>query len=119
MRRGRGAEIESVDGTSYIDFCLAFGPLILGHAPPSVADAVQATLAEGWSFGTAETHSLELAELIRDGVPWAEQVRFMNSGTEAVMAAVRAARAHTGRHRSRQGAQVCRLLSRPHRRDAD
>jgi glutamate-1-semialdehyde 2,1-aminomutase len=97
MRAGQGADIEAVDGQRYTDFCLAFGPLILGHAPVAVKAAVAAALERGWSFGAAETASLELAELISARVPWAEQLRFVNSGTEAVMTALRVARAVTGR----------------------
>jgi len=97
MRAASGPCIEDIDGRRYVDFCMAFGPLILGHAPPAVKKAVAAILEQGWSFGTAEPASLALAELINQQLPWAEQIRFMNSGTEAVMTALRIARAVTGR----------------------
>jgi glutamate-1-semialdehyde 2,1-aminomutase len=99
MRAGKGAYLESVDGRRYVDYCLAFGPLILGHADPGVQSAVTKAVARGWSYGTAEESSLALAELITGQLPWAEQVRFLNSGTEAVMTALRLARAVTGRDR--------------------
>jgi glutamate-1-semialdehyde 2,1-aminomutase len=99
MRSAAGARLTDVDGRDYIDFCMAFGPLILGHADPGVRAAAEGALARGWSFGTAEPYSLELAELITSRVPWVESIRFVNSGTEAVMSALRVARAATGRAR--------------------
>jgi len=99
MTQAHGAIIRDVDGNDYVDFCLAFGPLILGHAHPAVAEAARAALADGWSFGTAEPYSLELAEFITQRVPWVQSLRFVNSGTEAVMSALRVARAATGRSR--------------------
>jgi glutamate-1-semialdehyde 2,1-aminomutase len=92
-----GARLTDVDGNDYIDFCMAFGPLILGHGQPTVKAAVTGALEKGWSFGTAETGSLELAEFITDRLEWVDAVRFVNSGTEAVMSALRLARAATGR----------------------
>jgi glutamate-1-semialdehyde 2,1-aminomutase len=97
MTAGSGAYLRDVDGRNYLDFCMAFGPLILGHADPQVRLAAEAALARGWSLGTAEPYSLELAELITARVPWVESIRFVNSGTEAVMSALRVARAATGR----------------------
>jgi glutamate-1-semialdehyde 2,1-aminomutase len=97
MVGGRGACLLDVDGREYVDFCMAFGPLILGHAHPLVRAEAEAALARGWSLGTAEPYSLELAELITAQVPWIESIRFVNSGTEAVMSALRLARAATGR----------------------
>jgi glutamate-1-semialdehyde 2,1-aminomutase len=78
---------------------MAFGPLILGHADDGVRAAAQAALSRGWSLGTAEPYSLELAELITSRIPWVQSIRFVNSGTEAVMSALRVARAATGRSR--------------------
>jgi glutamate-1-semialdehyde 2,1-aminomutase len=78
---------------------MAFGPLILGHADPGVRAAAQGALTRGWSLGTAEPYSLELAELITGRIPWVQSIRFVNSGTEAVMSALRVARAATGRSR--------------------
>jgi glutamate-1-semialdehyde 2,1-aminomutase len=97
MTGGQGARLRDVDGNSYLDFCMAFGPLILGHAHEAVLAAVSEALARGWSLGTAEPYSLELAEYITARVPWVQNLRFVNSGTEAVMSALRVARAATGR----------------------
>jgi glutamate-1-semialdehyde 2,1-aminomutase len=99
MHSAKGAELQDVDSQSYIDFCMSWGPLILGHQDPEVLEVVEAALRRGWSFGTAEPYSLELAELITQTIPWVEKVRFVNSGTEAVMAALRVARAATGRNK--------------------
>jgi len=91
--RGRGACLVDVDGREYIDFCQSFGPLILGHADPDVAQAVRLAIEDGWSFGACEPYSLELAEWICSRLPWVERIRFVSSGTEAVMTALpRAAR---------------------------
>jgi glutamate-1-semialdehyde 2,1-aminomutase len=97
MSGGAGALLRDVDGREYLDFCMAFGPLILGHGDPQVRAAASAALERGWSLGTAEPYSLELAEFITQRLPWVEQIRFVNSGTEAVMSALRVARAATGR----------------------
>ena len=97
MVGGHGAWLRDVDGREYVDFCMAFGPLILGHADPQVRAAAEAALARGWSLGTAEPYSLELAELITGEIPWVQSIRFVNSGTEAVMSALRLARGATGR----------------------
>ncbi|MFI5177317.1 MAG: glutamate-1-semialdehyde 2,1-aminomutase [Vicinamibacterales bacterium] len=97
FRQGRGARLIDVEGRSYIDFCQSFGPLILGHADPDVAAAVHAAVDDGWSFGACEPYSLELAEWIASRLPWVERIRFVSSGTEAVMSVLRVARAATGR----------------------
>lgn len=94
-----GCELQDVDGNSYLDFCMSWGPLMFGHQDPEVLDAVQGALKRGWSYGTAEPYSLELAEFITREIPWVQKVRFVNSGTEAVMAALRVARAATGRNK--------------------
>ncbi|MDI9617753.1 glutamate-1-semialdehyde 2,1-aminomutase [Methanothermobacter sp.] len=94
---GKGCILESVDGKSYIDYCLAYGPLILGHAHPRVVEVVERQIERGTTYGVPSEGEIELAETIIDRVPCAEMVRFMNSGTEATMAAVRLARAYTGR----------------------
>jgi len=94
-----GAELIDVEGKPYVDFCMSFGPLILGHANPDVHRAASSALDAGWSYGAAETASLELAELITGSIPWVESIRFVNSGTEAVMSALRLARAATGRNK--------------------
>ncbi|MEX2271175.1 MAG: glutamate-1-semialdehyde 2,1-aminomutase [Vicinamibacterales bacterium] len=97
VARADGARITDVEGTSYIDFCMSFGPLILGHRDPDVADAARAALDDGWSYGTCEPYSVQLAEWILERLPFVERVRFVSSGTEAVMSALRVARAATGR----------------------
>ncbi|TGL79602.1 glutamate-1-semialdehyde 2,1-aminomutase [Leptospira yasudae] len=94
-----GATLTDIEGKEYIDYCLSFGPLILGHRDPEVEEVVRETAGLAWSFGAAEPYSLELAEFITNNVPWAEKVRFVNSGTEAVMSALRVARAATGREK--------------------
>ena len=96
---GHGARLTDVSGASYIDFCMSFGPLILGHRDPLVAQAVHEAVDRGWTFGTCEPYSLALAEWILARVPWVERLRFVSSGTEAVMSALRVARAATGRSR--------------------
>ena len=88
-----------VDGREYIDFCQSFGPLMLGHRDPDVSAAVEEAIATAWSFGACEPYSLELAEWITTRLPWVEMVRFVSSGTEAVMSALRVARAATDRNK--------------------
>jgi glutamate-1-semialdehyde 2,1-aminomutase len=97
MSGGHGARLRDVDGREYLDYCMAFGPLILGHGHAGVRTAVDQALSRGWSLGTAEPYSLELAEYITSRIPWVQNLRFVNSGTEAVMSALRVARAATGR----------------------
>jgi len=97
--KGKGAYLYDTEGRNYIDFCMSFGPLMLGHAHPTVESALQEALHRGWSFGAAEPYSLELAETLLDRLPFIEQVRFMNSGTEAVMTALRLARGITGKNK--------------------
>ena len=94
---GHGARLTDVPGHTYIDLCMSFGPLILGHRDQVVAAAVHEAVDRGWSFGACEPYSLALAEWIRARVPWLERLRFVSSGTEAVMSALRVARAATGR----------------------
>jgi len=94
---GAGAVLTDVTGRHYVDFCMSFGPLVLGHAHPEVAAAAHAAIDDGWSFGACEPYSLALAEWIVARVPWAERIRFVSSGTEATMSALRVARAATGR----------------------
>ena len=97
FRSAQGGTMTSVDGREYIDFCQSFGPLLLGHRDPEVAEAVKEAIATAWSFGACEPYSLELAEWITSRLPWVEMLRFVSSGTEAVMSALRVARAATGR----------------------
>lgn len=99
FRSAQGATLTSVDGREYIDFCQSFGPLMLGHRDPDVAEVVRQAIDTAWSFGACEPYSLELAEWITSRLPWVEMIRFVSSGTEAVMSALRVARAATGRNR--------------------
>ncbi|TGM73435.1 glutamate-1-semialdehyde 2,1-aminomutase [Leptospira levettii] len=94
-----GAYLKSVEGKNYIDYCLSFGPLLFGHRHPEIQEVVEDTVRKAWSFGTCEPYSLELAEFITERIPWVEKIRFVNSGTEAVMSALRVARAATGRNK--------------------
>ena len=95
--RGEGARIWDVDGKEYIDFVLSWGPLVLGHASPIVLDALADAMRRGTSFGMPTELEVKLAELIRQRMPHVEMMRFVSSGTEATMSAVRLARAFTGR----------------------
>lgn len=97
INRGKGAMIWDEDGKDYIDFCMSFGPLIHGHQDPEIKEAIIKALDNGWTFGACEKYSLELAEYIVNRIGFIEQIRFMNSGTEAVMTAIRLARGVTGR----------------------
>ena len=97
MKEGRGAHLMDEDGNEYVDYCMSWGPLVLGHADPDVVKAVCDTAAKGTSFGTCSQLEVEIAEHVVASVPSIEKVRFVNSGTEAVMSAVRLARGYTGR----------------------
>lgn len=99
FRSAQGATMTSVDGREYIDFCQSFGPLMLGHRDADVMEAVEDMISTAWSFGACEPYSLELAEWITSRLPWVEKLRFVSSGTEAVMSALRVARAATERSR--------------------
>jgi glutamate-1-semialdehyde 2,1-aminomutase len=97
IARGEGARVTDADGHEYIDYVLSWGALALGHAPPHVVDAITRQAALGTSFGAPTELETELAELITRAMPAVEMVRFVSSGTEAVMSALRLARAATGR----------------------
>jgi glutamate-1-semialdehyde 2,1-aminomutase len=99
FRSAQGGVLTSVEGREYIDFCQSFGPLMLGHRDPDVAVAVREAIETAWSFGACEPYSLELAEWITARLPSVEMLRFVSSGTEAVMSALRVARAATNRNR--------------------
>jgi glutamate-1-semialdehyde 2,1-aminomutase len=99
FQSAQGALLTSVEGREYIDFCQSFGPLLLGHRDPDVSAEVHAAIDTAWSFGACEPYSLALAEWITARLPWVEKLRFVSSGTEAVMSALRVARAATGRKR--------------------
>jgi glutamate-1-semialdehyde 2,1-aminomutase len=97
IQRGEGSRMFDVDGNSYIDYVCSWGPLILGHLPLPVVEALRATLEIGTSFGAPTVQEVELAELIAHLVPSMQMVRLVNSGTEATMSALRVARGFTGR----------------------
>jgi glutamate-1-semialdehyde 2,1-aminomutase len=97
VARAQGSRIWDVDGNAYIDYVLSWGPMILGHAHPAVIAAVTDAAARGTSYGAPTEAEVELAELVRELVPSMERVRFVNSGTEATMSAIRLARGFTGR----------------------
>ena len=94
-----GGTMTDVDGNTYIDMTMGFGPCVLGHRPPAVAAALQAQLDKGWHFGIPNARQVELADLIEEASPCAEKVVFFNSGTEATLTAMRMARAFTGKTR--------------------
>jgi glutamate-1-semialdehyde 2,1-aminomutase len=97
IARGEGAYLVDVDGNRYVDYVLSWGPLILGHAHPEVVAALQEAVLHGTSYGAPCPQELELARLIVAAMPAIEMIRFVNSGTEATMTALRLARAYTGR----------------------
>jgi len=97
FERGLGCHVLDADGNRYVDYVCSWGPLILGHAYPEVVEAVARTAAAGLSFGAPCRQEVELAELVVSAVPHLEMVRFVSSGTEAVMSAIRLARGATGR----------------------
>lgn len=97
IKRAKGARLYDVDGNSFIDYVLSWGPMILGHAPETVVRAITRAAANGTSYGAPTELEIRLAQMITDAVPSMQQVRLVNSGTEAIMSAIRVARAHTRR----------------------
>jgi glutamate-1-semialdehyde 2,1-aminomutase len=97
IEKGQGAYLQDVDGNRYIDYVLSWGPLILGHAHPEVVEAVKQAAELGTSYGAPSPLEIDLARLIQDFMPNMEMLRFVNSGTEATMTALRLARAYTQR----------------------
>ncbi len=97
IERGDGAEVHDIDGNAYCDLVLAFGPMILGHGHPSVIQAVTTQAATGFSYGAPTVAETDLASAVMQMVPSIEKLRLVNSGTEATMSALRAARGYTGR----------------------
>jgi glutamate-1-semialdehyde 2,1-aminomutase len=97
VRRGEGSRIFDVDGNSYEDYVMSYGPLILGHTHPEVVKALERAVRDGTTFGAPTQLEVELAELVCEVVPSMEMVRMTNSGTEATMSAIRVARGYTGR----------------------
>lgn len=99
IEKAKGYKIYDTDQNDYIDFCMSFGPLILGHQHPTIKETIHSALEDGWTYGACERYSLELGEFIIKNIPQIEQLRFVNSGTEAVMTAIRLARAYTSKNK--------------------
>jgi glutamate-1-semialdehyde 2,1-aminomutase len=99
IAKGKGSKVWDVDGNKYIDFCASWGPLILGHANEKVENAIIGAVKEGTSFGAPTIQENELAGLILSNHRYVERIRFVSSGTEAVMSAIRLARGYTGRNK--------------------
>jgi len=99
IARGDGPWVWDVDGNRYLDLVCSWGPLILGHRPPAVLEALKAQLDRGWTFGAPTESELRLAEAVCARMPAIEMLRLVNSGTEAAMSAIRLARAATGRRK--------------------
>jgi len=97
ITRGAGPNVFDEDGNKYIDYVMSWGPLILGHAYPDIVEALREVIEKGTSFGAPTVLETELASLIIEALPAVEKVRMVNSGTEAVMTAIRLARGYTGR----------------------
>jgi glutamate-1-semialdehyde 2,1-aminomutase len=97
MAKGQGAYFWDVDGNRYIDYLAAYGPIILGHAHPHVTEAITRAAANGTLYGTPTELEIRFARMLKEAIPSLDKVRFVNSGTEAVMSCIRVARAYTGR----------------------
>ena len=97
ITKAAGSRLWDADGNEYIDFVCSWGPMILGHNHPAVVEAVEGALANGTSYGAPTPAEVELAELVVEAMPSVDKVRFVNSGTEATMSAIRLARGYTGR----------------------
>ncbi|RPK07774.1 glutamate-1-semialdehyde 2,1-aminomutase [Priestia endophytica] len=97
MKRGQGAYFWDVDDNQYIDYLAAYGPIITGHAHPHITKAITEAAENGVLYGTPTTHEVKFAKMLKDAMPNLDKVRFVNSGTEAVMTTIRVARAYTGR----------------------
>ncbi len=97
IERAEGAYLFDVDGNRYVDYVGSWGPMLIGHTHPQIIDAVRTALSKGTSYGAPTEVEVELAEMVIDAVPSIEMVRFVNSGTEATMSALRLARAYTKR----------------------
>lgn len=99
MKEGRGAYLYDVDGNKFIDYLQAYGPIITGHAHPHITKAIQEQATKGVLFGTPTELEIEFSKKLRDAIPSLEKIRFVNSGTEAVMTTIRVARAYTKRNK--------------------
>ena len=97
IKRGRGSQIIDVDGNKYVDLVLSYGPMVLGHRHKKVQKAVYKALKNGYSFGASTENEITLAKIVCDAFPGMDKVRFVNSGTEAVISGIRLARAYTGK----------------------
>ncbi|WP_318505507.1 glutamate-1-semialdehyde 2,1-aminomutase [Bacillus sp. T3] len=97
MERGHGAYFWDVDGNQYIDYLAAYGPIITGHAHPHITEAIKKAADSGVLYGTPTPHEVKFAKMLKEAIPSLDKVRFVNSGTEAVMTTIRVARAYTGR----------------------
>ncbi|WP_404323589.1 glutamate-1-semialdehyde 2,1-aminomutase [Cytobacillus firmus] len=97
MERAQGAYFWDVDGNQYIDYLAAYGPIITGHAHPHITEAIKTAAERGVLYGTPTPHEVKFAEMLKEAMPNLDKVRFVNSGTEAVMTTIRVARAYTGR----------------------
>lgn len=99
IKKGEGAYVTDEDGNRFIDYCGSWGPLISGHAHPEIIKKIKEVVDNGTSFGTPNAHEVKIARMMVEKIPHLEMVRFVNSGTEAVMSALRAARGFTGRNK--------------------
>lgn len=99
IARASGSKIYDVDGREYVDYVLSWGPIVLGHAAPEIVEAVERAARDGTSFGAPSPYEVELARLVVEAIPSVEMVRFVSSGTEACMTAIRLARAWTKREK--------------------
>lgn len=99
IREAKGSKIKDVDGNEYIDFVLSYGPMILGHRNSSVESSIKKYLKRGYSFGASTMGEIKLAEMVCEAFPGMDKVRFVNSGTEAIISAIRLARAHTKKNK--------------------
>jgi len=97
MERAKGAYFWDVDGNKYIDYLAAYGPIITGHAHPHITEAITKAAETGVLYGTPTPHEITFAKMLKEAMPAMDKVRFVNSGTEAVMTTIRVARAYTGR----------------------
>ena len=97
LKKAVGSVITTEDGKDLVDFCNSFGPMILGHAHPEIVDEIKKIVSEGTSYGANHSTEAEYAELICNQIPDMDMIRFVNSGTEAVMTALRLSRGYTGK----------------------
>ena len=98
MEKANGSKIYDVDGNEYIDLVLSYGPMIIGHGNKKVIAAVKQQVSTGFTFGASTANEIKLAQIVCDAFPGMDKVRFVNSGTEAVLSAIRLARAFTGKN---------------------